>query len=258
MSVELLNTFMDTKVIDIPGVEYVREDILGWEKVPINECGERLVALSLIAPDLFITERTFLRQLGKEAENLPDELYLREGVVKRLIKAAERLQEIDPEYKFLIYDAYRPIERQKQYFENKVRSILEKDPQLSVGEAIEQAKRYVSFPSENPMSPPVHSTGGAVDLVIIKGIQRIPMKSDDLGAHSLQSETDYYNDAKSESELTYKKNRELLNRVMTEQGFTNYPKEYWHYDYGDQFWGVLTQQEAIYGRTQLNQKAQAA
>jgi D-alanyl-D-alanine dipeptidase len=34
-------------------------------------------------------------------------------------------------------------------------------------------------------------------------------------------------------------NRRLLYWTMREAGFTNYPYEYWHYDYGDQMY-VLT------------------
>lgn len=42
-------------------------------------------------------------------------------------------------------------------------------------------------------------------------------------------------------------NRRLLYTVMVEAGFTNYPLEWWHYDYGDQFWGHLSKRDAIYG-----------
>jgi D-alanyl-D-alanine dipeptidase len=31
-------------------------------------------------------------------------------------------------------------------------------------------------------------------------------------------------------------NRRLLHRAMTEEGFLNYPLEFWHYDFGDQMY----------------------
>jgi D-alanyl-D-alanine dipeptidase len=35
---------------------------------------------------------------------------------------------------------------------------------------------------------------------------------------------------------------------MTKAGFINYPKEYWHYSYGDVMWAELTgSTTAIYG-----------
>ena len=40
--------------------------------------------------------------------------------------------------------------------------------------------------------------------------------------------------------------RRLLYSVMTEAGFTNYPEEWWHYDYGDLFWARATGKDALY------------
>ena len=34
---------------------------------------------------------------------------------------------------------------------------------------------------------------------------------------------------------------------MSDQGFTAYHEEWWHFDYGDQFWGLATGRPAIYG-----------
>lgn len=30
-------------------------------------------------------------------------------------------------------------------------------------------------------------------------------------------------------------------------GFINYPEEWWHFDYGNQFWAKLAGKKAIYG-----------
>ncbi len=38
---------------------------------------------------------------------------------------------------------------------------------------------------------------------------------------------------------------------MIEKGFTNYPMEWWHYDYGNQFWAKIKGVNAIYGRVDL-------
>jgi D-alanyl-D-alanine dipeptidase len=34
---------------------------------------------------------------------------------------------------------------------------------------------------------------------------------------------------------------------MIAAGFTNYPLEWWHFDFGDQFWGAITDRIARYG-----------
>jgi D-alanyl-D-alanine dipeptidase len=41
-------------------------------------------------------------------------------------------------------------------------------------------------------------------------------------------------------------NRRLLFHAMTNAGFSNYPFEWWHFDYGNQFWGKATGLRAIY------------
>jgi D-alanyl-D-alanine dipeptidase len=41
-------------------------------------------------------------------------------------------------------------------------------------------------------------------------------------------------------------NRRLLFDFMTSAGFTNYHEEWWHYDYGNQFWGKIKDENAIY------------
>jgi hypothetical protein len=34
---------------------------------------------------------------------------------------------------------------------------------------------------------------------------------------------------------------------MTEVGFTNFPAEWWHFDYGDEKWGLFTDNAPVYG-----------
>jgi hypothetical protein len=45
----------------------------------------------------------------------------------------------------------------------------------------------------------------------------------------------------------YHENRKLLYNAMTRAGFTNYPEEWWHYDFGNQFWGFINSNKAKYG-----------
>jgi len=42
-------------------------------------------------------------------------------------------------------------------------------------------------------------------------------------------------------------NRRLLFHTMVDQGFTNYSEEWWHFDYGNQFWAHVNGVHAIYG-----------
>lgn len=41
-------------------------------------------------------------------------------------------------------------------------------------------------------------------------------------------------------------NRRLLYHIMTSQGFTNDLEEWWHFDFGGQFWGKISGKRSIY------------
>lgn len=40
---------------------------------------------------------------------------------------------------------------------------------------------------------------------------------------------------------------------MTQAGFTNYPEVWWHYDFGNQFWGKITGEKAKYGLADIEE-----
>jgi D-alanyl-D-alanine dipeptidase len=50
----------------------------------------------------------------------------------------------------------------------------------------------------------------------------------------------------SSDEKKWLQNRRMLYHVMSAAGFTNYWKEWWHFDYGNQFWAAITQSRARY------------
>lgn len=167
--------------------------------------------------------------------------YMRESVYRLLLNALDRLP---VGYGFKIFDAWRPYEVQKFLYDEQVDKLCKKE-KLSTEEAKEQAKRFVSYPDRDLLRPYVHATGGAIDLTIIdKNNQELDMgtKFDDF---SSLSATDSFESSSNEQ---VKKNRRLLYSVMTEAGFTNYPSEWWHYDYGDPFWAAEKRMaESLFG-----------
>ena len=43
-------------------------------------------------------------------------------------------------------------------------------------------------------------------------------------------------------------NRKLLLTILEQQGFINYPNEWWHFSYGDRYWAYYqSDKQAIYG-----------
>lgn len=104
-------------------------------------------------------------------------------------------------------------------------------------------RRFVSDPVEDRDVPPVHTTGGAIDLTLL----------DESGSElEMGTGFDEFSDLtytaafENEKNRIVRDNRRLLYHIMTNAGFTNLPSEWWHYDYGDRFWAYYRQQPAIY------------
>jgi D-alanyl-D-alanine dipeptidase len=90
---------------------------------------------------------------------------------------------------------------------------------------------------------PPHSTGGAIDLSIIGPDGR----QLDMGTHLGRFNETTHTNSNKISGLA-RKNRNLLIKVMTRAGFINYPTEWWHWSYGDQYWAAaLKKKSSIYG-----------
>lgn len=170
------------------------------------------------------------------------QIYVRKTVEDMLLAAVRLLPD---GYKFKILDAWRPVAVQKALFEEYY-SVLQQTFRLenkSEAELKKMAAQFVSYPSEDPDCPFVHSTGGAVDLTIVDAQGKelnMGTAFDDFtdAAHTAHFENTDHTDIRD--------NRRLLYHVMTAAGFTNYPGEWWHYDFGDRFWAAITQQDSIY------------
>lgn len=169
-------------------------------------------------------------------------VYVRETVSNMLLTAAKFLP---AGYKFKIYDAWRPAAVQKSLFENYYHMLCQ-DPgnsQKSTDELIAMTKQFVSFPSADPNAPFAHSTGGAIDLTIVSPDGTELDMGTDFDDFTDTAYTAYFEDHPN---LEVRKNRRLLYNAMLSAGFTNYPAEWWHYDFGDQFWAATTGKASIY------------
>ena len=115
-------------------------------------------------------------------------------------------------------------------------------PDHPAGALEEAAGRYVTPPSRNPAAPPPHLTGGAVDLTLADG-DGLPLDLGtdfdafvpEAGARALEQVAGPARDL-----------RRLLFWSMCRQGFTAYLEEWWHFDLGDQFWGLVQARPARY------------
>ncbi|MCR4788564.1 MAG: M15 family metallopeptidase [Lachnospiraceae bacterium] len=159
-----------------------------------------------------------------------------------LLKASGKLPD---GYRFRIWDAWRPFALQKELYTEYSKEIVK---EFELEECSQEQKNavirhFVSEPVEDRAVPPVHTTGGAIDLTILdEAGNELDMGT----AFDAFSDLTYTSAFEKEKDQKIRDNRRLLYHVMTSVGFTNLPSEWWHYDYGDRFWAYYNDLPAIY------------
>ena len=225
--------------IPIPPLHSVR----GWKSVPIEECGEGMVSLEE-------SERVRIYPVyhNKGYKSAGEVIVVRRGVAERLNSAAHKLPK---GYSIVILDGWRPLALQKELFEEQLAKLKAKD--VPPGRLVEEAQKYVSIPSENPACPPPHSTGGAVDLTITTREDWLDAGCD-FDTWTEFAGVRFYERLLEERHLSSSEIRALHTRrriyhLLTSVGFASYDEEWWHFDFGNQFWAKATNRStAIYGK----------
>lgn len=169
--------------------------------------------------------------------------YVREEVYRRLLLAAEQLP---AGYRLRVWDAWRPLALQQELYTLYAAPILERLGLTNAPAEVQRAATapYISYPNADPLSPPVHTTGGAVDVTIVDEQGRELAMGTAFDEFGEKTTTAWFEG--DGRDVLIRDNRRLLYRCMTEAGFTNLPSEWWHYDYGDAFWGYYTQSPTRY------------
>lgn len=225
-----------------------------YQTILIVECNEPLVT---IPDDRFILENPpAYVKLGADYRG-KSPYYLREGVLNRLIQAREKLAEIQPQWRIKIFDAYRPVWVQQFMVDYTFNSIcLNRTLDVNLLTAEEKASIYEevyqiwAIPSDNPLTPPPHSTGSAIDLTLVDENGKEVDMGGDIDELSARSNPDYYKDSTNSQAKIFHQNREILLEIMTYGGFRRHQGEWWHFSYGDQMWAWLQNSDMIaqYGR----------
>lgn len=193
--------------------------------VPVRENKEKLVSL-LDMP------RTYLPSMVKTGIGISDSqnMFVRESVKRKIEDALELL---DSNLSLLFIEGYRKYSFQKKLFNDQVKKSGSK----------QAAQKYVSDP--DVFSP--HVTGAAIDIAIVdKDLQLLDFAPGNPFEYGEKVQMDYPNLTEAQ-----KANRTLLKHIMTTVGFVNYPNEWWHWSYGDKYWGYITQNTAIYDSVRL-------
>ena len=175
-------------------------------------------------------------------ENAEERCLVRNEVYRMLVEAAHLLPR---GYKLKVLDAWRTFALQHELYALYAANITR---EFKLEECTNDQKRavirkFVSEPVYDRNVPPVHTTGGAVDVSILdpEGVE-LDMGTE-FDAFTDKTYTSYFENKKND---TIKRNRRLLYSIMTESGFTNLPSEWWHFDYGDMFWAYYKKKPAIY------------
>lgn len=176
--------------------------------------------------------------------NAINKAYVRSEVLDKLMIAKKYLPK---GITFKIWDSYRPFALQEELY-NKYKSGIIKTFNLEKLDRLEQDKiisNYVSIPVEDEYLPPLHTTGGAIDLTLVKEdtLEELNMGTEFDDFSSL-ARTCAFEEKGMNEEI--RNNRRILYNVMIKAGFTNLPSEWWHYDYGDRAWAFYKDKEALY------------
>jgi len=207
-----------------------------WRDVPILGVDEPLVDVGDIGPAVVDDPRYHAMGLpGARPRNV-----VREGVAERLERVAKGLPD---GLRLVVWDGWRAIETQRALYDGWMGELRAAHPSWSRGRLEAEAARYVSVPSADPVCPAPHITGGAVDLTLGDGDGR-PL---DLGTHFDAFVPEAGAAALEETPGAARDLRRVLFWSMAAGGFTAYVEEWWHFDFGDQFWGSILGVPARYG-----------
>jgi len=235
-----------------------------YQKIKIQECHEPLIPIPL---ESFAVESPHpYQKLGAPYHlsqgNSP--YFLRQKVLDSLIAAQTKLQQNYPGWRIQIFDAYRPIAVQ-EFMVNytfaetlKTEGLTLDSPHLTEAKrqaVLELVYQFWATPSLDPMTPPPHSTGAAVDVTLVDANGKTINMGSPIDELSPRSYPNHFLESRDYEDRKHHQHRQLLAEVMLSEGFQQHQQEWWHFSLGDQMWAWLTSQEndggevvAWYGR----------
>jgi D-alanyl-D-alanine dipeptidase len=233
-----------------------------YQHIKIEDCGEPLVAIPL---EKFAVETPHTYQkLGApyHLSAVDSPYYLRQSVLDRLLTAQLQLQQHYPNWKILIFDAYRPVEVQQFMVDYSFNQLLKQrgltQDHLSAEQhqlILTEVDQFWAAPSLDPATPPPHSTGAALDITLVNDTGTWVNMGSEIDEIAPRSYPNYFENSSDLIEQNYHQNRQILSEVMKTAEFQQHPNEWWHFSWGDQLWAWLTNQQqnqtpiiAQYGR----------
>lgn len=204
------------------------EPVAALDRIREIECGEPLVDLRVAAPTAVIARE----------QTIP---WARERVAAMVEVAAQTLA---PDFSLGVTEAWRPLSRQQMIYEHMERWAREAYPDREGASLRRTVNRFVAPLGRK--APPGHTTGAAIDLVLLtpsREIIDVSAPFDRLrGAPTFVYGLD----------PVAREHRMRVYEAMTRAGFSNCRDEWWHYSFGDAGWAVrLGLSECFYGLIEL-------
>lgn len=174
----------------------------------------------------------------------PERLWLRAEVVVRLSQVAGELLEQD--VRLLLLDGWRPQSLQARLW-HEYRAALALKTGLSGDSLDQETAKYVSPPRGASARVPGHSTGGAIDLTLCDSVGVALDMGGEFDELSERSDPLFYErDGLSPVEMIYRDRRRLLKESMFRSGFVQLVSEWWHFEFGTEYWAKTVDNDRLY------------
>ncbi len=230
-----------------------------YQHVPIVPTNEPIVPVPTLEFDL-VNPHPYAKLGAPYGEKSP--FYVRSGVLIQLRSAQNILQQIKPGWRIQIFDAYRPVAVQQFMVDYTLQEILTSKgldqgaTETDRSQALQEVYQFWAVPNLNPLTPPPHSTGAAIDITLVDQFGAAIDMGSEIDEISLRSFPDHFVGLAEFDQVD--QNRQLLNFVMASAGFARHYHEWWHFSWGDQLWAWMmmrsqahqTKLVAKYGRVE--------
>ncbi len=210
------------------------EPLTKLRAVPITDNGEELL------DPRTLSKRIHFAETHPKFEDMKRTPKVRQSVAEKLAQAADSLPDgID----IIIIEGFRPMAQQRFMYDEIRKDFAKKHPEWNKA-TLHRITNTMSAPPDDPCPPP-HTTGGAVDL----SLMRMPARDWlDMTSPFEMDETSAPGDTPGLS-AEAQTNRRLLFDALEKTGLTNYLGEWWHWSYGDSGWALrVGAKEALYDR----------
>jgi zinc D-Ala-D-Ala dipeptidase len=197
-------------------------------RIAIADNGEALVDIRTITALDVDQTRAQVQQLSDNP------FHVRAEVAKRLTDAQAGLP---GGCQIQVKEGWRPVWVQQRLWDECLDQLRASRPDLGPDQAVRENARFVAPPG---IAPP-HSTGGAVDVILLQDGHAADM------GWGFNQPGDGSRMAAPVTSAA-RRHRDTLASAMSAAGFINYPAEWWHWSYGDRYWAFQVGHDtALYG-----------